>query len=85
MSKLSEPDVYGDGAGLWFRVTKNGSKYWIFRFMLNKKAHWMGLGPYPDVSLEEAREQALEARKKKYHYLIKLLITGNSILYLVQI
>ena len=65
VSRLSEPGVYGDGAGLWLRVTENGSKHWIFRFMLNKQAHWMGLGPYPDVSLEEAREQALEARKKK--------------------
>lgn len=63
--RLSKPGVYGDGAGLYLRVTEAGSKHWIFRFTLAGKAHWMGLGPYPDVTLEEAREEALKARKKK--------------------
>lgn len=63
--KLSKPGVYGDGAGLYLRVTEGGSKHWIFRFTLAGKAHWMGLGSYPDVTLEEARDEASEARKKK--------------------
>jgi len=65
VSKLNKPGIYGDGAGLCLRVTGGGSRHWVFRFMLSNRAHWMGLGPYPDVTLEEAREQALEARRKK--------------------
>lgn len=57
------PGIYGDGAGLSLKVTPGGSKSWIFRYMLFGKAHWMGLGSYPDVSLAEAREKAAELRK----------------------
>ncbi len=56
--------VYGDGAGLCLNVTAGGSKSWLFRFMQGGKAHWMGLGSYPDVSLAEAREKAAECRKQ---------------------
>jgi integrase len=63
---MSKPGVYGDGAGLYLRVTESGSKHWIHRFSLAGKAHWMGLGPYPEVTLEEAREATLKARKKRY-------------------
>lgn len=63
IDRLRTPAVYGDGAGLSLKVTKNGSKSWIYRYMLAGKAHWMGLGSYPDVSLAEAREKAAELRK----------------------
>lgn len=63
IDRLKTPAVYGDGAGLSLKVTKNGSKSWIYRYMLAGKAHWMGLGSYPDVSLAEAREKAAELRK----------------------
>lgn len=56
--------VYPDGAGLYLNVTIGGSKSWLYRYMLAGKAHWMGLGGYPDVSLAEAREKAAECRKK---------------------
>lgn len=62
---LTKPGVYGDGAGLCLRVTEGGSTHWIFRFTLAGRAHWMGLGPYPDVTLEEAREEASKSRKKR--------------------
>ena len=54
------PGLYSDGGGLYFRVVKSGAKGWIFRF--NRRD--MGLGGYPDVSLEEARERASAARKQ---------------------
>ena len=65
VSKLSKPGVYSDGAGLYLRVTDGGSKHWIFRFTLAGRAHWMGLGPYPEVTVDEARKEALEARREK--------------------
>jgi len=63
VDKLKAEGVHNDGAGLSLKVTKYGSKSWVFRYMLAGKAHWMGLGSYPDVSLAEAREKAAELRK----------------------
>jgi integrase len=39
------------------------SKGWIFRYALAGKRRDMGLGPYPAVSLAEARRKAEDARK----------------------
>lgn len=55
---------YADGGGLYFNVQATGSRSWIFRYMLHGAARWMGLGPYPEVSLAEARELAADQRKK---------------------
>lgn len=63
IDRLRTIGIYGDGAGLSMKVTRGGSKSWIFRYMLEGKAHWMGLGSYPDVSLAEARDKAAELRK----------------------
>jgi integrase len=62
-SKLKAPGLYGDGAGLWLKVTDHGSKSWIFRFTFEGRERWMGLGSYPDVSIAEARENATDLRK----------------------
>ncbi|TVO53173.1 DUF4102 domain-containing protein [Denitromonas halophila] len=64
VKNLSKAGRYGDGAGLMLNVTTGGSKSWIFRYMISGRDHWMGLGPYPDVGLAEARELATENRKK---------------------
>lgn len=63
VSKLAKPGLYGDGGGLTLQITKAGVKSWLFRFMRDGKAHGMGLGPLHTVSLAEAREKALAARK----------------------
>lgn len=64
VKNLKEPGRYHDGNGLYLNVTKQGSKSWLFRFMIDGKASNMGLGVFPDVSLAEARERAAENRKK---------------------
>lgn len=63
MRSLKLPGRYGDGLGLWLQISKEGGKSWLFRYMLNGKARMMGLGRYPDFSLEEARQKATENRK----------------------
>jgi integrase len=60
-----KPGLYADGRGLCLRVGPSGSKAWVFRYMLHGKAHNMGLGPYPDISLAEARERARECRRQR--------------------
>lgn len=59
-----EPGYLLDGAGLILKTTPGGSKSWIYRYMLVGKDTWLGLGPYPEVSLADAREQAAELRKR---------------------
>ncbi len=58
-----KPGLYSDGNGLYLAVARGGSKSWIYRFMLRGRSRDMGLGGVDVVSLAEAREKALEARK----------------------
>jgi integrase len=63
VAKLEKPGRYGDGNGLWLQVSKQGTKAWLFRYMLNGRAREMGLGPLHTISLAEARGRARQARQ----------------------
>ncbi|WP_179217996.1 site-specific integrase [Delftia sp. K82] len=63
-SRIKEAGMHGDGAGLWLKVTEGGSKSWILRYTMAGRERWTGLGPYPDVSLAEARDKAMAWRKQ---------------------
>ncbi|MCE4062687.1 tyrosine-type recombinase/integrase [Pandoraea sputorum] len=64
VNRLSKPGLYSDGAGLYLQITRGGVKSWLFRYMRNRQARGMGLGPLHTVSLAEARVKALEVRKQ---------------------
>jgi integrase len=49
--------------GLYLRVAPGGSKQWVFRFQLRGNRRRMGLGPVDVVTLAEARDAALAARR----------------------
>lgn len=55
---------YPDGNGLYLQVSTSGSKSWVLRFSLNKKAREMGLGSIVDRTLSEARDQARKYRQQ---------------------
>jgi len=55
--------MLADGRGLYLRIGPTGTKSWVYRFTLDGKLHDMGLGPYPDISLAEARERAMTQRR----------------------
>jgi integrase len=57
--------VLHDGGGLYLRVSGTGSKSWVFRFQLDGKRRDMGLGPFPQISLTEARTKAAAHRKER--------------------
>jgi integrase len=59
-----EPGYYPDGNGLYLQISTSGSKSWVLRFSLNKKAREMGLGSIVDRTLSEAREQARKYRQQ---------------------
>ena len=52
-----------DGNGLFLLVTPSGGKLWRFRYRFEGKEKLLAIGSYPEVSLSEAREKRLMARK----------------------
>lgn len=61
--ETAKPGKYGDGEGLQLAVAASGARKWVLRFQWQGKAREMGLGAFPLVSLEQARDAACEARK----------------------
>lgn len=59
----SKTYLKADGNGMGIEVYPNGSKYWRLRYRIAGKAKLISLGVYPEVSLKEAREKALELKK----------------------
>jgi integrase len=66
VDKTKLPGMYADGGGLYLRVTIEGTKNWVYRFMLNGRPRWMGIGPLALYGLQEAREKALDARRQRH-------------------
>src|ERR1700684_2740720 len=66
VAKAIGPAVLHDGGGLYLRVSATGAKSWVFRFQLDGKRRDMGLGPFPDISLAEARGKAADHRKQRH-------------------
>ena len=52
-----------DRDGLFLLVSPSGSKLWRWRYRFDRKEKLMALGEYPVVSLAEARDRHLAARK----------------------
>lgn len=69
---LKRPGKFPDGGNLYLKVRKSTrkirtdavTKSWLFRYSRFGKDTWLGLGPYPDVTLSEARDLATRERKK---------------------
>jgi len=66
VDRAKRPGMYADGGGLYLRVTQDGTKNWVFRFMLNRRPRWMGMGPLHTVRLAEARNRAAVYRMQRY-------------------
>lgn len=49
--------VLSDGNGLMLEIRPSGRKYWISRLWIDRREKRRSLGPYPEVSLREAREK----------------------------
>lgn len=60
---VKEPGKYFDGHGLYLRVDKAGTKYWVQRIVIQGKRCEMGIGSPDFISLAEARDKAFENRK----------------------
>ena len=63
VNTLREPGLYSDGGCLHLRVAPGGSKQWVFRYSLGHRTRDYGVGPFPTLSLAEARDRAHALRK----------------------
>lgn len=62
---VATPGHHGLGDGLYFRVEGGEKAYWIYRYVAQDgKRRVMSLGPYPEVSLADARLKHGELRKR---------------------
>lgn len=64
VAKLSAPGLHfvGGVQGLALQVT-GGSRAWLLRATIGGRRRDMGLGPYPEVTLAQARDKARDARE----------------------
>jgi len=61
-----QPKAYRlfDGGGLYLEVAPSGSRIWRMKFrQKNGKENVLTFGPYPEITLLEAREKRLDARR----------------------
>jgi integrase len=72
VKNVTRPGKYADGGNLYLQVRKSTrsvktdavTKSWLFRYSRFGRDTWMGLGPYPDVTLAEARDMASGERRR---------------------
>ena len=53
-----------DGRGLYLLVNPTGSKLWRFKYTLAKREKLISFGPFPEVSLSQARNLRAHARSQ---------------------
>lgn len=51
-----------DGGSLYIEVMKTGSKLWRWKYRFNKSENRFSIGPYPEISIKQAREARDGAR-----------------------
>ncbi|MGO4169912.1 tyrosine-type recombinase/integrase [Novosphingobium sp. YAF33] len=59
-----KPYKLSDRDGLYLLVKPSGARYWRMNFKLHQLQRTASFGRYPEVSLAEARQRALEARRQ---------------------
>ena len=57
------PGRYHDGQGLYLQVDPSGARRWLQRVVIRGKRTDLGLGGWPLVPLNDAREKAMENRR----------------------
>ena len=60
---IKAPGMFADGNGLYLQVTETGAKTWVFRYQIAGRRRDMGLGSAGVVTLAEARQKAVDAKK----------------------
>ncbi|AYL99463.1 tyrosine-type recombinase/integrase [Mucilaginibacter celer] len=66
IKKLTKPGLHfvGHVHGLGIHITKSGAKSWILRLTIGSRKRDMGLGSFSTVSLQVARDNAIDYRRQ---------------------
>lgn len=62
--KAAKPLKKAVGDGVYFRVSKEGTGFWVFKYTFHKKRCELSFGKYPDMTLREARASGIALRKQ---------------------
>jgi integrase len=63
VGRLSKPGKHPIGESLYLQISPKGTKSWLFRYSINGKSTWMGLGSAKLVSLADARALAIDHQR----------------------
>ena len=63
VKSTTKPGMHRADDTLYLCVKPSGRRSWIQRVVVNGRRHSLGLGPYPVVTLAEARDLALDNRR----------------------
>ncbi len=63
VNRIKEPGKHPLGENLYLQVSKSGTRSWIFRYTLDGKGRWMGLGSASVVSLAKARDLVVDQKR----------------------
>ena len=63
VKSTSKPGMHRADDTLYLCVKPSGRRSWIQRVVINGRRHSLGLGPYPVVTLAEARDLAVDNRR----------------------
>jgi integrase len=62
VARLNDPGMYRFSRGLFLQVTNADAKSWVYRYTLEGKSRWKGVGSARDVTLAKARDRVDELR-----------------------
>ena len=78
-AKVKEKDYkLFDGEGLFLLVKKNGNKHWRLKYRILGVEKLLAIGPYPLISLQEAREAKTDAKKLIANGVDPVLVKQNN-------
>ena len=63
LAKLTKRGRVAVGHGAFLQISEFGTRSWVFRYVVNGRAHHVGLGSCTYVTLAEARQKAFEYRR----------------------
>jgi integrase len=63
LSRLTKPGRYAVGFGAYLQISQSHTRSWVLRYRSGTKATHLGLGSCSEVTLQEALDSALAARR----------------------
>jgi len=82
MLKTNKPGYYAVGNGLYFRISKERTGFWVLRYSMHGKRREISFGRYPEMSLAGANDETILLKsnvRKKIDPLAERQRADNSV------